>query len=288
MLPTINFRNRPANQPCAKVCAIAFLLLVRPAVSAGQCSARLCPDTAEPDIEDATNLLQVQQSFSIGSNRTQVEHLKAAAPQAMPAGSYCRRSSLRVNTYTHYCSFHVSDKDGMGTDGVTAHANMQRIHIQGVLSLKGQCTLLISHAIQLFEKDLEGFGIVRPGTMTLDFSPDKSNKACNCYTHAAQDLGFRRLAFAEPGQPDHARKLQHSSKRHTNGFPLDCFAFPLGAAESSGLRTLWTFTDRLDRDAKNALQVDARELRSGKEKILDHAQFVIGGEPSEEPGQNPR
>jgi hypothetical protein len=143
--------------------------------------------------------------------------------------------------------------------------------------------MLLTHAVQLFEKDLADMGVMRLPELTLDFAPDKANKACLCYTHAAQDLGFRKLSFEESGQSEDARRLQHSNKRTTNGFPLDCFAYPLGAAESSGVRTKWSFTDRLDSDVKNVLNIQPKDLRSGTEKILDHAQFVIGGEPSEDP-----
>merc|ERR1719231_107897 len=103
--------------------------------------------------------------------------------------------------------------------------------------------------------------------MTLDFSPDKANKACACYTHAASDLGFRKLTFDEAGQHPDVKRLQHSNKRWTNGFPLDCFAFPLGAAESSGFRTAWSFTDRTDADQKDtlAMGITAKDLRSGRE-----------------------
>lgn len=254
-----------------RVCAVIVVLL------RGLCSVD-ADDSCSPNgtaLADATSLMQVRQTLSLGNNRSR-------------EGQYCRRSSLRINQYTFYCSFHLSDEDGMGTDGVTAHANAEKIHIQGVLSLKGQCTRLITHAIQLFEKDLLGLGVVRVGKITLDFAPDKANIGCRCYTHAAQDLGFRKLIFDEGGQPENTRKLQHSNKRVTNGFPLDCFAFPLGSAESTGFRTKWTFTDRSDADLKSTMHIGRKDLRSGREKILDHAQFVVGGEPSEDPGQLPQ
>lgn len=240
------------------------------------------------EVEDATNLMQVRQSLSLGSNRSAtMEDVKQQSVAHSRDGKYCKKSSLRINQFNYYCSYHVSDQDGMGTDGITAHANNEKLHIQGVLSLKGRCTTLLTHAIQLFEKDLETMGVLRIGRMTLDFAPDKANKACSCYTKAAQDLGFRKLTFDEAGLAHEAKGLHHSSKRWTNGFPLDCFAFPLGAAESSGFRTRWDFSDRTDADLKNMLNVGPADLRSGREKIMDHAQFVVGGEPSEDPSQLP-
>lgn len=282
-----------------KICAVTALLC--PALCAVDSGVDSTCSQGRPGLADATNLLQVKQDVNFGADRSKEPvtlvqtgkshdgHLfRPAVEPVQEEGKYCRKSSLRINQYSFYCAFHLSDEDGMGTDGVTAHANAEKLHIQGVLSLKGKCTLLVTHAVQLFEKDLLAMGVTRLGKMTVDFAPDKANTGCSCYTHAFQDLGFRKLTFDESGQDEAAKNMQHSSRRKTNGFPLDCFSFPLGNAESSGLRTKWTFTDRMDADVKSTLHITPRELRSGREKILDHAQFVVGGEPSEDPGQIPR
>lgn len=232
---------------------------------------------AEPS-QDVTSLVQVKQSLTLGGRDESGDAEEGT----------CRKSALRINQYTHYCQFHVKDQDGMGTDGISAHANSDRLHIQGVLSLKGQCPLLISHAIQLFEKDLVNEGILRVGKITLDFAPDKASIACNCYTRAAYNLGFRKLVIDESGQDASVRKLEHNDHgRRTNGFPIDCYAFPLGAAESGGLRALWTFSDRLDYDIKDTSYVMNKHLKGGRDKVMDHAQYVVGPAATDDPGQLP-
>jgi len=249
----------------------AATLLVCPVLGALSCGDPTCANSNEPLLNDATSLIQLKGALNLGGNRS-----------SMKDGTYCRRSSLRMRQYKYYCDFHLSDSDGMGTDGVTVHANEEKMHIAGVLSLKGQCTTLLTHSIQLFDKDLVEFGIRRVGKMTLEFAPDKANLACKCYTKAAQNLGFRKLTFDESGQAEGARRFQHSTRRKTNGFPLDCFAFPLGSSDSSGLRTIWTFTDRLDGDIQDTLNLNVKDIRAGREKIMDHAQYVVGGEPTED------
>lgn len=254
-----------------KLCAAASWLC--PVLSAVDCGDHTCSTSREADVDDATSLLQVKSAVDITSNRSNMQ---------VKDGTHCRRSSLRMRKFKYYCDFHLSDKDGMGTDGVTVHANEDTIHLAGILSLKGQCTTLLTHSIQLFDKDLVEFGIQRVGKLTLEFGPDKANLACKCYTAAAQKLGFRRLSFDESGQDAGAKRHQHSTRRKTNGFPLDCFKFPLGSSDSSGLRTLWTFSDRLDGDVENTLNLNVQDIRAGREKIMDHAQFVTGGEPTED------
>jgi len=253
-----------------RLCAALCLC---PVLGAFNCGDHTCVTSSEPNLDDATSLMQLKGTVNHASNRSIV---------GSKDGTYCRRSSLRMRQYKYYCDFHLSDSDGMGTDGVTVHANEDKIHLAGILSLRGACTQLLTHSIQLFDRDLVEFGIRRTGTMTLEFAPDKANIACKCYTRAAQNLGFRKLTFQETGQEDRAKNLQHSTRRQTNGFPLDCFKFPLGASDSSGLRTLWTFSDRLDSDPENFLGLTANQMKGGREKVMDHAQYVVGGEPTED------
>jgi hypothetical protein len=151
--------------------------------------------------------------------------------------------------------------------------------------------MLLAHSIQLFEKNLEEMGILRVGKVTLDFAPNKASTACQCYTRAAQKLGFRKLVIDESGLDMRVVNLLHSDKRRTNGFPIDCYKFPLGAAADSGLRvpsgTVWTFSDRLDYDSPEASNYRDEDIRGGRDKVMDHAAYVVGGEPSDDPGQLP-